>query len=457
MSQTPTAAPAQPVFNPNAPHMQRPRLRAIRGFQAQTQDGQPLLGLTDARQISSKIVYVVPAAQMILKLMDGVRTLDDIVAEVGRGLTRPVVEGLVAQLDDGGLLVGPTFDALAAKMKQEFDSASHLPPASTAALAEHLVKQGVEAGEPAPASEQEAAARGAEKLRAQLDRWIEEAVKASKAPAFSQLPKAVVAPHLDYGRGWLNYGSTWGRMRGLPRPDRVVILGTNHFGEATGVCACDKGYESPLGLCEVDQDLIAAVRRRLGGAKADTLFRHRYDHEREHSIELQVPWLQHCLGADASGRYPRVFGVLVHDPCQNAGESYDGQGLSFDDFVGAMKGAIADLGGTTLVVSSADLSHAGPAFGDQHPLAGDSPEATSGRNRVFTHDREMLALVTGGKIDELVASMSWQQNPTRWCSVGNLVAAWKIAEPGRVELLNYSAAIDPDGYTLVSSASMVMM
>jgi hypothetical protein len=76
---------------------------------------------------------------------------------------------------------------------------------------------------------------------------------------------------------------------------------------------------------------------------------------------------------------------------------------------------------------------------------------------VFTHDREMLALVTGGKIDELVASMSWQQNPTRWCSVGNLVAAWKIAEPGRVELLNYSAAIDPDGYTLVSSASMVMM
>jgi AmmeMemoRadiSam system protein B len=235
-----------------------------------------------------------------------------------------------------------------------------------------------------------------------------------------------------------------------------VILGTNHFGESTGVCGCDKGYESPLGVCEVDSGVVAALRRNLGEENAQKMFASRYDHEREHSIELQIPWIQHCLGADEGGNFCKVFGVLIHDPTVNNGESYDGKGLGISAFIDAMKKTLAEVGGKTLIVGSADLSHVGPAFGDPNALAGDTPEAQGMRNKVFNHDREMIQMILDKKPDELIAAMSWQQNPTRWCSIGNLVATMKVAEPTKVELFNFAASMDEQGTTLVSNVGMAM-
>jgi MEMO1 family protein len=452
MTQVPT-----PVFDPNAQHQQKPHLRPVRGFPGQTPQGQPMLGLADARQITDRLVYVTPAVQQVLPLMDGSRTIDQIVQEVGRGLTRAIMEQLVAQFDDAGLLVGPKFEAILAKVRADFDGSRNLPPASTAQAVDQLIQDAVAAGESAPTTAEEADRLGAAKLRSAMDQWISQALEGAASPRFEAMPRALVAPHLDYGRGWVNYAASWGRMRGLPRPDRVLILGTNHFGFSTGVCGCDKGFETPLGVCEADQELIAVVRRRLGGEQAERLFENRYDHEREHSIELQVPWVQHCLGADGFGAYPRVFGVLVHDPAANAGESYDGAGVGFEPFIRAMGESLREVGGQTLIVSSADLSHVGPAFGDKARLAGDAGDAAQFRTKVFAHDREMLGMLTGLKADELLASMCWQQNPTRWCSLGSMLAAFYLTQPSKVELLNYAAAIDPEGYTCVTSAGLAMM
>jgi AmmeMemoRadiSam system protein B len=406
--------------------------------------------------VSDRVVFTAPAAQVILPHMDGQKTVDQIVQAVGRGLTRENVEGLVAQLDDAGLLFGPTFEAMLAKMRQDFDSSKVLPPASTAAMADALAEQELKASGNAESSEEEKMAVGARKLREAFDGWIAAALKDVPNPSLDELPKAVVAPHIDYPRGWLNYAAVWGRLRVADRPDRVVILGTNHFGESTGVCGCDKGYESPLGVSEVDTKLVELLRKNLGPENAEKLFANRYDHEREHSIELQIPWIQHCLGAGDNGEFCKVFGVLIHDPTVNNGESYDGKGLGLAAFVDALKKTLNDLGGRTLIVASADLSHVGPAFGDPQTLAGESPEAQGMRNKVFQHDREMIQMIVDKKPDDLVAAMSWQQNPTRWCSVGNIVATLKVAEPENVELFNFAASMDEQGTTLVSNVGMAM-
>lgn len=296
---------------------------------------------------------------------------------------------------------------------------------------------------------------GPERLRRQFDLWIDQTLKDAQDPSLDELPAAIVAPHLDYPRGFMNYAAVYGRLRVVDKPDRVVILGTNHFGSATGVCGCDKGFETPLGVSPVDTELLSALRRSLGDEDSAKLFEHRYDHEREHSIELQISWIQHVFGADDGSHVP-VFAALVHDPARNNGESYDGQGLGLLRFVEAMKQALASLPGRTLIVSSADLSHAGPQFGDQRPLVGDDEETVGLRNKILSHDREMLELFVAGKPEELVASMAWQQNPTRWCSVGNMVAAQKIVEPSSTRLLNYTAAMDQQGMGLVSSCAAVM-
>lgn len=449
-------------FNPAAAHHQRPRLRPVRGFPAQM-GNQQALGLADARQISDKAVFTSMAFQVVLPLLDGQKTVDEIVAAVGRGLTREPLEFLIGQLDEAGLLVGPTFDSILAKMRADFDSSPVLPPASTAAFADALADHWVrmqrpeeERGNPVEMPEQERIDLGIKRFREVMDGWIEASMKDAQAPVLESLPKAIVVPHIDYQRGWINYASVWGRLRGLANPDRVLILGTNHFGESTGVCACDKGYQSPLGLCEPATDLMDAVKKALGPAMAEKLFANRYDHEREHSIELQIPWLQHCLGMNENGHYPKVFGVLVHDPIVNNGESYDGNGVSFDAFVAAMKQAIASLPGRTLIVSSADLSHVGNAFGDQQSVAGNEKPAEDFRNSVFNHDREMIQLYAAGKVDEVIASMSWQQNPTRWCSIGNMCAAMKLADPSKVHVYNYTAALDEQSASFVSSVGMAM-
>lgn len=439
-------------FDPSLPHHARPKLRPVRGFPAQMGD-QMVLGLADQRQISERVVFMAPAVQLLLPLMDGNRTIDQIVAEVGRGLTSEMLEGVVAQLDDAALLFGPRFEELLAKVRRDFEASAVLPPASTAAFVEAITAQAL--GE--SASEEEKAAAGPGKLREVMDKWIAEALKDADEPSFDALPRAVVAPHLDYSRGWLNYAHVYGRMRVTDRPDRVVILGTNHFGFGTGVVACDKGYQTALGTCEVDGELLERLKANLGADNAARMLANRYDHEREHSIELHVPWIQHCLGADADGKHCKVLGVLVHDPAVNNGNSYDGQGLSLQAFLEAMKKAIAEVGGRTLIVSSADLSHVGAAFGDQvQTMAGEEKDAVAFRNKVFQHDRDMIELVRGNKPDELVAAMSWQQNPTRWCSTGNIVATLKLAEPSEIQLLNYTAAMDQQGLGMVSSMAMVM-
>lgn len=436
------------MFDPGAPNQQRPRLRPIRGFAAKHGE-QMLLGLADAQQISERIVFTVPAAQAILPLMTGDNDLDKIVATVGRGLTRVMLEQFIAQLDDAALIEGPKFDALVAKLRREFDSAPHLPPSSTAQFADALVMQ--ELGQ--EASDEDKAKLGPEKLRRQFDDWISQSLTDAQDPSFDELPRAVIAPHLDYPRGWMNYAHVYGRLRVVDRPDRIIVLGTNHFGSATGVCGCDKGFETPLGLCPLDATLVERLRTELGPEQSAQLFEHRFDHEREHSIELQMTWIQHVFGPDESGAHIPVFAALVHDPARANGDSYDSKGLGLLPFVEGLRSAIAATPGRTLIVSSADLSHVGPQFGDQQRLAGEEQEAVAFRNRVVEHDREMLQLVAAGKPEELVASMAWQQNPTRWCSVGNIVATLKLVEPATVKMLNYTAAMDQQGTAMVSSCA----
>ncbi|MBN8596365.1 MAG: AmmeMemoRadiSam system protein B [Planctomycetes bacterium] len=483
--QNPTGGPAGqptppqlPPFHPEWTHHSKPKIRALRGFAAQIGE-QQALGLADAKQITDRIVVTAPAMQVVLPLMNGERTVEQICAEVGRGLTPQILGQFVVQLDESGLLFGPKFDEIMSKMKTDFDSSPILPPATTATFVDSLVMQEVarEMNLPAKPPEDQAEAQrlqravqeraaalpearkdeiGGTKLREIFDAWISKALENAESPSFNELPKGIVAPHIDYARGWINYASVWGRMRVTDRPDRIVVLGTNHFGDSTGVCGCDKGYRTVLGTCDLDEKLLATLKEKLGASNANLLLANRFDHEREHSVELQIPWIQHCIGRDEAGNFPKVFAALIHDPAVNNGESYDGKGLALQPFIDALRATISSLPGKTLIVSSADLSHVGPAFGDQQGPAGDTKEAAEFRNKTFAHDKDMLEIFRTIRPDDLVASMAWQQNPTRWCSTGNLVAALKTVQPERVEMLNYSAAVDNSGAGMVSSISAAM-
>ena len=301
------------------------------------------------------------------------------------------------------------------------------------------------------ATDEEKAEQGKEKLAEQMTAMMNQALEKAEDPSFDRLPKAIIAPYVPYQQGFLMYGAVYGRLRVVDKPARIVVLGTNHFGEATGVCGCDKGFRTPLGESQADSEMIAIMREKLG----EPLFEHRYDHEREHSIELQVAWLQHAFG-DETGTNPPVFAALIHDPVVNNGESYDGRGVAFQPFVDALKEAIASLPGPTLIVGSAEFSHVGPAYGDNVQLAGNTPEADANRRKVIEQDQALMKMLTDNKPLDLVSSLAWQQNPTRWSSVGAIAATMLTAQPTEVRLLQYGGTMDPQGTAMISAASLAM-
>ena len=129
----------------------------------------------------------------------------------------------------------------------------------------------------------------------------------------------------------------------------------------------------------------------------------------------------------------------------------DGERTTIDEFVNALRDILQEVGGTTLFVSSADLSHVGKQFGEPRPV--DEQRQFD----VERHDREMMAKYLENDADEFVAAMKWNNNATQWCSIGNMSATLKLVQPDCVELIDYRQAIDDKGFALVSSCSMALL
>jgi len=76
------------------------------------------------------------------------------------------------------------------------------------------------------------------------------------------------------------------------RPDTIIVLGPNHTGYGSGVSIMDDGvWRTPLGDVEVDSEMARGVQRASELIDIDES-----GHRFEHSIEVQLPFLQYVYG-----------------------------------------------------------------------------------------------------------------------------------------------------------------
>ena len=74
----------------------------------------------------------------------------------------------------------------------------------------------------------------------------------------------------------------------LESPELFIIIGPNHLGIGCNVASMiDCGWETPLGLVEVDSELAKELTKISKMVELDF-----FSHTREHSLEVQVPILQ---------------------------------------------------------------------------------------------------------------------------------------------------------------------
>ena len=98
-------------------------------------------------------------------------------------------------------------------------------------------------------------------------------------------PLALMVPHAGYIYSGRIAARTY--LAGA-LADRVVILGPNHTGEGERIAVQAEGaWRTPLGDAAIDAPLARAVLERVPRARMDAAA-----HRREHSIEVQVPFLQ---------------------------------------------------------------------------------------------------------------------------------------------------------------------
>lgn len=166
-------------------------------------------------------------------------------------------------------------------------------------------------------------------LRLAIDGFMRDAL-----PPRADAPVAIVVPHAGYIYSGQIAADGYRQVAGSAI-DTVVILGANHTsGSFRRVSVFDgDGYRTPLGVARVDRDLAAALVAD-GGAVFDSSL-----HAREHSIEVQVPFVQH-LFPDAA-IVPVVVGAPDPETCRRFGRSLAAQ---------------VD-GRRVLIVASSDLSH----------------------------------------------------------------------------------------------------
>ena len=391
-------------------HLLMPALRQFQAWPVQ-KDGKQFVALRDPFMLTKETLVIPPNVFAAVQLIDGESTLDEII-EKTKAKPEQFAE-LVNKLDSVGLLWGPTSKKLEKEAVKKLQGVGVFPVRASGTLG-----------------------KTSEACKEKIDAWFAQ----TEDPEFEKPVKAIVAPHLDYDRGWPNYASAYYTWKSTEKPDRVVILGTNHFGHGDGVVLSTIGFTTPLGICPIDETITKKLTDTFGvGITADFI-----DHSAEHSIELHLPWIQHCFG-DVP-----IVAALIPSPMIEMIED-DNERTSTKDFVAHLRNVLDEVGGTTLFVSSADLSHVGQQFGEPRPVDNQR------KFDVERHDREMMSKFIENDVDQFVEAMKWNNNATQWCSIGNMSAILDLVKPEEIELIDYRQACDPKGVALVSSCAMALL
>src|SRR5262249_44236493 len=100
--------------------------------------------------------------------------------------------------------------------------------------------------------------------------------------------RAALLPHIDYQRGGAAYA--WGFKEIFEHTDTslFVIIGTSHYGPRQRYTLTRKDFKTSLGIARTDQASIDRLVAHYG----DGLFDDEWVHLPEHSIELEVVFLQ---------------------------------------------------------------------------------------------------------------------------------------------------------------------
>jgi len=181
----------------------------------------------------------------------------------------------------------------------------------------------------------------AEALRAQIKNCFLNDIGPKKLPNVNldNHPRSIVGmicPHAGYMYSGPVAASAFFQLALDGKPGTVVLMGPNHTGYGSALSLMIEGaWRTPLGDVEIDSETANKIIRETSVIDVDELA-HRY----EHSIEVQLPFLQFLYG-NTFNIVPICFLMQDYDSAVEVGR--------------ALEQVLASS--NTIVIASSDMTH----------------------------------------------------------------------------------------------------
>lgn len=162
----------------------------------------------------------------------------------------------------------------------------------------------------------------------------------------ARLLKAVVSPHAGYIYSGPVAAYTFSEIFADGEPEVFVIIGPNHRLAGETIAVWSRGsWKTPLGEVMIDERVADAIINQSRHAEADE-----HAHKHEHSIEVQLPFLQFL--------FPHAKFVPISMKAGPLGQRQVKETWERSTEVGrAVAGALDKIGIDGLVIASSDFTH----------------------------------------------------------------------------------------------------
>lgn len=381
----------------------------------------PGLLIRDPYRFSDAMLIIPPPLVETLECFDGRQTELDLRAALVRITgdlnVSEIARNLTDTLSKAGFLDDEAFALMQAERRREF--------------AERPVREPAHAGSAYPADP--------DALRGTMARYM--AAEPDAPVAADGGLFALAAPHVSPEGGWQSYRAAYRLLKPEHRDRTFVILATSHYGEPEKFGLTRKNYRTPLGSAATDQRLVDWLAARGGGAIEMEDFCHSF----EHTVELQVIFLQHILGPEV-----RILPIL----CGSYAHSlYEGGDPEDDDKVKAFLEALGEMrereGDRLFWILGVDMAHMGARYQDKF-------SAVAGQgvmSEVGARDERRIERINSGDAAGFWDLVRENRDDLKWCGSAPFYTFLKTAPQARGELLRYEQW-NIDERSVVSFAGM---
>ncbi len=250
-----------------------------------------------------------------------------------------------------------------------------------------------------------------------LDKQITECFEGKNGPGALPLNKragiiqAIIAPHAGYTYSGACAAWAYKEIAESEFADVYIILGPNHAGNGNALSM--QGYETPFGLARVDQEFANALLEKNSELKVDETA-----HEAEHSIEVQIPFLQ--FATKDKMHELKIVPIIL--------SNIDYNKLGLD-----IKETIIESGKKVVIIVSSDFTHYGRNY---HYI----PFSTDVKKNIYNRDKQGIELIEKlnadafmGYIDETMGTI---------CGAFPIATLLKSIKSDKIELLQYYTSAD---------------